>query len=192
MNKPSVADSPEKPTCWVRRHLSPSLFMTYDAMRGMAKKDAHGELICYGKLITIANHTSLSKNQNADNILALDAKGWVMPQNRERWNKGRWGYNSYIILEHADYEKFALQHQEPYVMCPPFKYDSKTGENLIPMTDEERRKFERSDFAINAVLKRHAGTPEWRARTAALQSLMDAATPEEKAEWFRPRYEDEE
>ena len=63
----------DKPVCHVRRHLTPSLFMTYDTMRAMAKKPdfqmkpgaiIKTHFVCYARLTTICNHNSLSRNQN--------------------------------------------------------------------------------------------------------------------------------
>ena len=169
--------------------------MTYDAMRAMAKKPDNTfepgsvicvDLICYAKLTTITNRTSIGKTQNSHNIKKLVELGWIIPMDKVRWRAGRWANNKFIVLDHADYERRAFKHEEPYAMCPPFKFNEPTGKKLTTITDTERRKFERSDFAINAVLKRHSESPEWRARVAALQAIMDAATPEERRAWFRP------
>jgi hypothetical protein len=184
---PSTGNPPEKPTCHPRRHLTPSQFMTYDAMRAMAKEDDLGDLVCYAQLITITNRTSIGKTQNAENIKALVAKGWVIPQDKVRWRAGRWANNKYTVLEHADYEQKAFDHEDPYVMCPPFKFNEKTGENLKPIADaDDRREFNKSDFAINAALARAATSRERTAFTAALSTIMREATPKEKEEWFRP------
>lgn len=129
-----MAEKPqsEKPVCHVRRHLTPSLFMTYDAMRAMAKKNEYGNLICYARLITITNHTSISRNQNQMNIAALEARGWLIQEERSRWRGGRFGSNRYEVLEHTDYERLALQRLEPYKPCPDFKFEASTGERLQP------------------------------------------------------------
>lgn len=168
----------DKPTCHPRRHMTPSQFMTYDAMRGMAKKPElkaggviYPHLVCYAQLITITNHTSLGKNQNRDNIKALIEKGWLIPEDKIRWRQGLWANNRYAVLEHSDYEAKAQQHEGwQYSACPSFKFEAHTGENLKPATPADRKKFEQSTFAVNAAHKRAA------ARIAS-------ATHEEREAW---------
>jgi len=78
-----------KPVCHARRHMTPSQFMTYDAMRAMAKDDGHGSRVCYARLTTITNHTRIGRSQNRDNISALESLGWLMQEPRSRWRGGR-------------------------------------------------------------------------------------------------------
>lgn len=106
--------------------------MTYDAMRAMAKRNEHGSLICYARLTTITNHTSISRNQNQMNIVRLDQLGWLIQEERSRWRGGRFGSNRYEVLEHADYDRLALRREEPYILCPVFKFEASTGERLQP------------------------------------------------------------
>jgi hypothetical protein len=106
--------------------------MTYDAMRAMAKKDEHGNLICYARLTTITNHTSISRNQNQMNIVRLEELGWLLQEARSRWRGGRFGSNRYEILTHEDYERFALERVEPYTLCPEFKFEASSGKRLSP------------------------------------------------------------
>ena len=173
----------DKPTCHVRRHLTPSEFMTYDAMRAMAKEDDHGELICYAKKITIANHTSLGENQTGNNIKALVEKGWLLPEDKVRWRAGRWANNRYIVLEHADYEKLALQHMGPYAGCPPFRYDAKTGEHLLP--SKKKWNSLRDGLAMDNELRRWA--KENRTFLDALKQVQSEMTQEEwDAHFYEP------
>jgi hypothetical protein len=173
-----VASKPtakEKPTCHVRRHLTPSQFMTYDAMRAMAKEDDCGDLICYAKKTTISNHTSLRVNQTGDNIKALVEKGWLVPEDKVRWRAGRWANNRYLVREHADYEKQALHHEEGYTLCPPFKYDAKTGEVLTtaPAPNDE--------FAFRVEARRWS--KENRVFIDALKKVLAEMTDDEREAW---------
>ncbi|MGB6250489.1 MAG: hypothetical protein WBF54_15340 [Terriglobales bacterium] len=182
MTTPSASSAPEKPHCHARRHMTPSQFMTYDAMKAMAKKPPfparpgaiiHVDFVCYGQLITITNRTSIGKNQNRDNIKALVKMGWLIPieeEGKPRWKSGRWANNKYIVLDHEQYERRALRHEDGYVRCPGFKFNEMTGENLTPLTDKKRTEFSRSDFVINAAFKRH-------------DERMKKATTEELAAW---------
>jgi hypothetical protein len=145
--------------------------MTYDAMRAMCvQPDEHGNLICYAQKHNITNHTSIGMTQTGENVAALVELGWLVPQEKERWKKGRWANNRYIVLEH---DEWVRAHHE----CPPFKYDVVTGQNLLPATDD------RKDFPVNAALKGWAR--ENRHFIAALSQVMNEATPEERKEWFR-------
>ena len=129
----------DKPVCHVRRHLTPSLFMTYDTMRAMAKKPdfqmkpgaiIKTHFVCYARLTTICNHNSLSRNQNRDNIAALEALGWIIAEERNRFRGGQFGPNHYIVLEHDEYYGQVLRHRAPYKLCPVFKYEMSSGRIL--------------------------------------------------------------
>jgi hypothetical protein len=157
--------------CNERRHLTPSQFMTYNAMRAMCvQPDEHGNLICYAQKHNIVNHTSIGMTQNGENIAALVEKGWLIPQEKERWKKGRWANNRYIVIEHAGWEQ---AHPD---QCPPFKYDVKSGENMLRVTDD------RKNFPIDVELKRFVKSD---ARMQEMISLLKGVTFAQIKEWVR-------
>ncbi len=179
----------EKPmTCHERRHLTPSQFMTYDAMRACCgnNRDAQGNRICFAQLTTLSNLTGLSVNQNRDNVRALTEAGWVLadqtPDEQNRW-KGKWSNNRYVVFDHDGRQRHLILTGQP-AACPPFPY-SKDGVKQATMTDEQRRAFERTHFAINAALRRYANTPARKALTAALSEVLRNMTTEEREAWVR-------
>jgi len=145
----------DKPVCHVRRHLTPSLFMTYDTMRAMSKQPEFPTkpcgiiklyLVCYARLTTICNHNSLSRNQNRDNIAALEALGWITAEERNRFRGGRFGPNHYIVHEHEYYYHRALRHEPPYKPCPGYKYETSSGRLLTP-SDGMPENFTASEYS---------------------------------------------
>jgi len=131
----------DKPVCHERRHMTPSQFMTYDAMRAMAeslhKNGPYEDRVFYARLTTLTNHTSLSRNQNRKNIDDLIALGWVIPEERNRFRGGRFGTQRYRVLTHEQYERHRLRHDVTalgyvYKACPDFKYEAATGKILRP------------------------------------------------------------
>jgi hypothetical protein len=151
----------DKPVCHERRHMTPSLYMTYDTMRAMAEshpqelkphKIIRGNIVCYARLTTISNHNSLSRNQNRDNIAALERLGWLIAEERPRFRGGRFGTNRYIVLTHEGYECRALRHDNHlYKRCPDFKFESSTGKLLHPSNGlpEQFTMSEYSDAAMS-------------------------------------------
>lgn len=133
-----MTDKIDKPVCHERRHMTPSQFMTYDAMRAMAEKPAlktdgrpnYGYIVCYARLTTITNHTSISRNTNRANIEALKEMGWLEEEPRSRWRGGRFGSNHYLVVSHEEYQRRALEHTPPYKRCPVFKFEAHTGKLL--------------------------------------------------------------
>jgi hypothetical protein len=122
-----------KPVCYARRHLTPSQFMVYDAMFHMAKRpvldDRAAVRVCYATILTIANKTSLGRDRIIDNIKELVALRWLIPDDPGmRWKNGRWANNRYLVLDHEQYRQRAA------VPCPALKYDTETGQNLMPYT----------------------------------------------------------
>jgi hypothetical protein len=162
------------PKCHVRRHLTPSEFMTYDVMRAMAKPLETGSgLYCYAKLTTIANYNNLSTDQNARNIESLIKKEWLIEVGRPRWRAGRFGSNRYQVVTHDEYlDDFDHEFNEP---CPPFKYDKITGEKF-----EKLDKAEARDFSIKMDLRK------WLRKNLGWLRVADSALAE-NAEAIRDR-----
>jgi hypothetical protein len=114
---------PEK--CHAQRHMSPSVFATYNAMLGHAKAgqnkraargEAAGELIFFGKLTTLANATNRSDETEGINVAWLEEQHWIVAkqESQRRWH-GDWSSNEYRVVEHGEY---SAGHHD----CPPYRY----------------------------------------------------------------------
>src|ERR1700730_5423143 len=92
--------------CHPRRHMTASEYVTYDAMTAMAKTNkasTPNDIVFYGRLTTLANHTNRSVWTERQNIASLDKKGWVITAARTRWHGGMWGTNRYTMVDHEWY-----------------------------------------------------------------------------------------
>lgn len=117
--------------CHARRHMTASVFMTYDAILAMAKSSptydpSNGSgVIFYGRVSTIANHTNRSRKTEFDNIKILIRDGWLRPDGEQsRWKAGQWGTCRYSVCEHEEYLADYL------TSCPALKYDPQTGKRI--------------------------------------------------------------
>jgi len=165
--------------CHARRHLTPSQYMTYDAMRAMAKAEKNDPLLtCYAKVTTIVDRTSVGRTQTIENIKALVTKGWLIPRDKIRWKAGQFGNNHYVVLDHDDYARYAARREDDrYEFCPPFQYDAKTGEKLEKGEMPE-------EFGIAVEGRKWAR--ENRALIQAIQELNNSMTREEWEKIFNP------
>jgi hypothetical protein len=173
MDKPTV--SPPEIFCNERRHLTPSQYMVYNAMRAIAESGKHkrprkdGLLVCSAKETTIANHTSIGRSQIRVNIKALVEKGWLEPlrdietDRQRRWRKGIWASNQYVIIVHDEYERRAQRRQRPYEFCPAARYVYDTGAPVEKATPEQLEAVERMRAAIRSTF---SGERQADARTA--------------------------
>jgi hypothetical protein len=119
------SEPPKKIRCFARRHMTPSQYVTYDAMRHMRGK-APNPPVCYAPIWKISNHSGLGRDTTIENIKSLLASGWLMPapDSFERFdNTGQWVSKQYVLREDV---------HDHCPACPPFKYDDETGKNLAP------------------------------------------------------------
>jgi hypothetical protein len=110
----------KKISCFARRHMTPSQYVTYDAMIHM-RGSAPNPPVCYAPIWKIANHSGLGRGTTINNIKALLDAGWLIPapDSFERWsNSGRWVSKHYVFRENV---------HDHCVECPAFKYDNETG-----------------------------------------------------------------
>lgn len=117
-------------TCVARRHLSASLFKTYDAMVGLAtywqnQREANGEprgpLTFSGAAWNLANRNDRNESIERDNITNLEELGWVVATHEEQRRRSRTGAfatNEWRIIEHGE---FVAAHPNS---CPPPRYDA--------------------------------------------------------------------
>lgn len=126
MTVQTVSNTPLR-QCHARRHMTASVFMTYDAILAMAKSspsyDPSDPLFFYGKVSTVANHNNRSRDIEHANIKILVTGGWLYPdEDQSRWKAGQWGTRRYQVIEHDCYAKEQS--------CPPLRYDPKTGNRI--------------------------------------------------------------
>ena len=112
--------------CFARRHMTPSEYWTWDAMRHMkGKQDSDTPGVCNANLATICNHTNQSRSNVWRNIQSLLASGWLSyaPGEQRRFkDTGRMAARQYIL-------RTDLHDHVPG--CPPWMFDPQTHDQVI-------------------------------------------------------------
>jgi hypothetical protein len=140
--------------CHARRHMSATLYMTYDAILAMAKSGQYtpdAPLVFYGRISTVANHTGRSRQTESDNMSRLVSMRWLLPlddKQPQQEDSGRWRPHMYRVVEHELYVK--AMKLAGKASCKPFQYDPETGERvgepgvLLPGLKKYRDEYRKS------------------------------------------------